>query len=388
MPRTVWVLGLVSLFMDTSSEMIHSVLPLFLVSGLGASVIAVGVIEGIADATAQVTKVFSGTLSDWLGRRKMLTVLGYGLAAATKPIFPLATGMPEVLFARFLDRFGKGIRGAPRDAMIADVTPPHLRGASYGLRQALDSVGAVAGPLLAAALLAVLAGNMRLVMWAAVVPAILSVSVLVFGIKEKAPKEPTARRMILQAADFVFLGSRYWTFVFVAVGLTMSRFSEAFLLLRAQNVGLAPSLVPLVFVAMNIVFAIASFPAGRLSDRIGRDSLLVAGFAVLVLAQALVALAHAPALVFAGAALWGLHLGLTQGVFSAIVADLAPAALRGTGFGIFYLATGLALLVGSVVTGWLWQHFSPAVPFAAGAVLAAVSVVAFLVFKRLNRLAP
>jgi MFS family permease len=378
------MLGFVSLLMDTSSEIIHSVLPMFLVTGLGTAVVTVGLIEGIADATTQVTKVFSGVLSDMIGKRKLLAVLGYGIAAATKPIFPLATGADSVLFARFVDRVGKGIRGAPRDALIADLSPPELRGASFGLRQALDSVGAVIGPLLAVGLLAVATGDLKLVMWAAVIPGVLCVVVLVVGVEE--PKAVTAqpRRQLLRAGELVFLGSRYWAFVAVAVGLTMARFSEAFLLLRAQDVGLAMTLVPLVFVAMNVLFALSSFPAGRLSDRIGRDRLLIAGFLVLVLSQAAAAAASGPGLVFAAAALWGLHLGLTQGVFAAVVADMAPPTLRGTGFGFFYMATGIALFIGSIAAGALWDRFGPAVPFAVGAVLAAVSVAAYVWLRRVQ----
>jgi MFS family permease len=373
------VLGFVSLFMDVSSEIIHSILPMFLVTGLGVGVVTVGLIEGVAEATAQVTKAFSGALSDRLGKRKLLAVVGYGVAALTKPIFPLATGAGWVLAARFVDRLGKGIRGAPRDALIADIAPVDLRGASYGLRQALDTVGALMGPLLAVGLLMATAGDFRAVMWVAVIPAAISVAVLVVGVEEPAIARPEkGARLPLLPKDLAGLGRAYWGFVVVAGALMFSRFSEAFLLLRADGLGLATPLVPLVFVAMNVVFAVSSFPAGRLSDRLGRRGLVAVGFGVLVVAHGILALAVTPAHVFLGAAAWGLHLGLTQGVLSAMVADVVPARLRGTGFGLFHMGTGLAMLVGSMAAGLLWDVYGAAVPFAAGAVVAALALVAFL----------
>jgi len=379
LPRGVWVLGFVSLFMDTSSEIIHSVLPMFLVGVLGLPVVSVGLIEGIAESTSQVTKAFSGALSDRLGKRKLLAVIGYGLAAATKPIFPLAQGMGEVLIARFLDRFGKGIRGAPRDALIADIVPIDLRGASFGLRQALDSVGAVAGPLIAFALLEWTGDGFRAVMWVAVVPAIISVGLLVKGVEERAVgREEGPKPRFLRGRDWLALGRPFWVFVAVAVFLMLPRFSEAFLLLRANGLGLAAPFVPLVFVVMNVVFAVASFPAGSLSDRIGRKSVVAIGFALLALAQAVLAAAPSPLVVFFGAAIWGLHLGLTQGVLSAVVADVAPARLRGTGFGLFNMATGIAMLGGSVAAGWLWDLYGAPAPFAVAALVAVAAVVAFM----------
>lgn len=388
-PRGVWALGFVSLFMDLSSEIIHAVLPMFLVTGLGVGVVAVGLIEGAAEATAQVTKAFSGTLSDRLGKRKPLVVLGYGIAAFTKPMFPLATAALWVFIARFLDRLGKGIRGAPRDALIADIAPSEARGASYGLRQALDTVGALAGPLLATALLAATGGDFRAVMWVAVAPAFVSVAVLLAGVKEPAvTRALRPSRLPLRGRDLARLGSAFWGFVAVAVALMLARFSEAFLLLRADSLGVPLALIPLVFVAMNAVFALTSFPAGRLSDRIGRRRLVGLGFAVLLLAHGALALASSPAQVFVGAGLWGLHLGLTQGVLSAMVADLAPAALRGTAFGLFNMGAGLAVLAASLAAGVLWDLYGPAVPFAAAAVVAALALAAFLAVRPVRPISP
>jgi MFS family permease len=378
LPRGVWVLGFVSMLMDISSEIIHSVLPLFLVGVLGLPVVAVGLIEGVAEATAQVTKAFSGALSDRIGKRKLLAVIGYGLAAATKPIFPLASGAGLILFARFVDRLGKGIRGAPRDALIADIVPEESRGAGFGLRQTLDSVGAVAGPLLAVGLLALTSDNFRAVMWAAVVPAVLCVVLLVKGVEEPAiAKVPGPRPKMFHSPTLRALGAPFWALIAIATVLTLPRFSEAFLLLRVSNLGLAVEFVPLVYVAMNVVYSLAAYPAGILSDAIGRRRLVAIGFLMLAISQAVLAGAEAPAAVFAGAALWGLHLALTQGIFAAMVADVAPAHLRGTGFGLFNMATGLALFAGSLIAGLLWDYFGPAAPFAVGTAVTVLSLIVY-----------
>jgi MFS family permease len=372
LPRTVVVLGFVSLLMDTSSELIHSLLPVFLVSVLGASAATLGLIEGFAEATAAVGKVFSGVLSDWIGKRKLLTALGYGLAAVSKVLFPIAINPGMVLFARFVDRIGKGVRDAPRDALIADVTPPTLRGAAYGLRQALDTVGAVLGPLAALGLMAVLANDFRAVFWWAVLPAAFAVLLIVIGVEEPPP-QPARSRGAPRLADLALLPAAYWWVVAIGAVFTLARFSEAFLVLRASNVGLPIALVPLVLVAMNVTYAIVATPAGVLSDRIGRRGLLLAGIAVLVLADLVLAFLPNLAATFVGIALWGVYLGLTQGLLSALVADVAPADRRGTAFGVFNLVTGAVLLIASFVAGVLWDWLGPAVTFAAGAAFAAAA---------------
>ena len=376
-PTSIWALGLVSLLMDTSSEMIHALLPLYLVSVLGASTLTVGVIEGIAEATASITKIFSGALSDFLGKRKLLAVLGYGLAALTKPIFPLAPNVAWLTVARFVDRVGKGIRGAPRDALIADLAPPTLRGASFGLRQTLDTVGAFLGPLLAILFMLLAANRFTLVFWIAVVPAFLCVAVLIFGVQEP-DRRPGAKleRNPLRRAELARLGSTYWLVVIVASVFTLARFSEAFLLLRAQSVGLDLALVPAVMVVMNVVYAAAAWPAGALSDAIGRFGVLAAGFALLIVADLALAFAGGIALVGVGVALWGLHMGLTQGLLAALVADTAPAALRGTAFGMFNLVTGLAMLAASILAGALWDVVGPRGTFLAGAGFTAIALAA------------
>lgn len=377
-PRGIWALGLVSLFMDVSSEMIHALLPVFLTTVLGASVVSVGWIEGLAEATASITKIFSGTLSDFLGRRKLLAALGYGLAAFTKPLFPLAHSVAWVVSARFLDRVGKGIRGAPRDALVSELSPPEMRGASYGLRQSLDTVGAFAGPLLAALLMLVTGDAFRVVFWIAVLPAFVSLAVMVFGVRE--PERPRAHGEIhapIRAAELRGLAGDYWWVVAAAGVFTLARCSEAFLILRAQSVGLSIGLVPLVLVVMNAAYAGSAYPMGRLSDHIDRRKLLALGFGVLAAGQLVLALANGLGAVAIGVLLWGLHMGMTQGLLAALVADTTPERLRGTAFGVFHLVSGLAMLLASVAAGWLWQRFGPPATFFAGAGLSLAAIAGF-----------
>jgi MFS family permease len=384
-PGGVWGLGLVSMFMDLSSEMIHALLPLYLVSVLGASTLTVGIIEGIAEATASVTKIFSGALSDYLGRRKLLAALGYGLAAATKPVFPLASSIAWLTAARFVDRIGKGIRGAPRDALIADLTPANLRGNAFGLRQSLDTIGAVFGPLAAIILMEAFADNFTTVFWIAVIPAFVSFAIIVFAVHEPERK-PDVRvvRAPLSRAELTRLDSVYWTVVGVAAIFTLARFSEAFLLLRAQSVGLDLAVVPVVMVVMNIAYTISAWPAGALSDSIGRYGLLTAGFALLILADLALALGSSIAMVMVGAAVWGLHMGLTQGLLAALVADKAPPELRGTAFGVFNLVSGIALLAASIIAGALWGMIGPAGTFYAGALFTMIALALLPLARRVT----
>lgn len=380
LPRAIWALGLASMFMDASSELIHALLPVFMTTVLGMSIVAIGVIEGIAEATAAIVKVFSGALSDWIGRRKPLVVLGYGLAALTKPLFPLASGIGVIVTARFIDRIGKGIRGAPRDALIADVTPPEQRGAAYGLRQSLDTIGAFVGPLLALALMAAFAGDIRLVFWVAVIPALASVACIVLFVREPERSARDERRRIpLAPAELARLPKHYWWVLAFASVLTLARFSEAFLVLRAQDVGLALAWVPVVMVVMNVVYAAAAVPAGIAADRMNRRSLLLWGLGVLVVADLVLAGATGAIATLAGAALWGLHMGLTQGLLSALVADAAPADLRGTAFGVFNLVSGVFLLIASSLAGLLWTVYGPGLTFVMGAVFTVVAAMGLVV---------
>jgi MFS family permease len=375
-------MGLASMFMDMSSELIHSLLPVFMVTGLGASMVTVGVLEGVAEATAAITKIFSGALSDFLRKRKLLMVLGYSLAAFTKPIFPLANSVGWVFGARFVDRVGKGIRGAPRDALVADIAPPESRGAAYGLRQALDSVGAVLGPLLAVLFMAWFANNMRAVMWVAVLPAVITVTLLILYVHEpEGTDEAGAVRAPLTLADIRRLSPRYWLVVLLGAVFTLARFSEAFLVLRAQDVGLGIGYVPLVMIVMNVFYASCAYPAGAAADRFSPRTLLLAALALLIAADLLLAAAQGPPVAFAGAALWGLHMALTQGLLSKLVADVSPADLRGTAFGVFNLISGVALLLASVIAGELWESLGASATFVAGGIFAALAAFGLLAYR-------
>lgn len=373
-PRTVWALGVVSFFMDASSETIHALLPLFLTTTLGVSVAMVGLIDGVAEATAAIAKVFSGNLSDRMGKRKPLIFFGYGLAALTKPLFALAGGPLMVFAARFADRIGKGLRGAPRDALIADVTPPNIRGRAFGLRQAMDTAGAFAGPLVAIVLMALFENDMRAVFWVATIPAVLAVVCVLLGVEERSGSDAQqAARPPIRWSDLGRLKIGFWTVVAIGVAFTLARFSEAFLVLKANAEGLPLALAPLVLVALNIVYAAGAYPAGALSDRMSADRLLLGGLAVLIGAD--VVLAFTPGLVgaFVGVALWGGHMALTQGLLAKLVADHAPDDLRGSAFGLFNLATGVALLFASIVAGLLWDQLGASATFLAGALFAAVA---------------
>ena len=379
-PRSIWALGFVSMFMDISSEMIHSLFPVYLVSVLGASMVTVGAIEGIAEATAMITKVFSGALSDWLGRRKLLTTIGYGMAAFTKPVFPLATGIGWFVGARFVDRIGKGIRGAPRDALVADITPEHLRGASFGLRQSLDTIGAFAGPALVIGLMLLTNNNFKFVFWIAVIPAFVALALMIFGVEEPVKKATTGKeRRRLQWSDVTLLSGAFWVVVGIASVFSLGRFSEAFLILKAQNVGLPIALVPIVMVVMNVIYAMVSYPAGALSDRIGRDGILFAGICMLVVADVILAFAGTVPAVLLGVVFWGLHMGLTQGLLATMVVDTAPEHMRGTAFGIFYLVSGVAVLLASLIAGGLWDAVGPSMTFLAGAAFTAIALGCLLV---------
>lgn len=386
LPRAIWVLGFVSLLMDVSSEMIHSLLPLFLVGSLGVSVLVVGLIEGVAESTALIVKVFSGVLSDHFRRRKWLAVIGYGLGALTKPAFALAQGAGVVVAARFIDRIGKGVRGAPRDALVADLVRPEQRGAAYGLRQSLDTVGAFLGPLLATVLMVLLANDFRAVFWFAVVPGVLAVLLLIAGVRE--PEHACvgpARASPIRREALRRLGRPYRSVVAIGAIFTLARFSEAFLVLRAQQLGVAASFVPLVMVAMNVVYALSAYPFGKLSDSMSHARLLAWGLAVLVLADLVLAFAPGWPALLLGVALWGLHMGMTQGLLAAMVADTAPADLRGTAFGLFNLVSGVAMLLASAIAGLLWEQLGSQATFLAGAGFALLCGMGlFASLRRLN----
>lgn len=382
LPAGIWLLGLVSMLMDISSEMIHSLLPLFMVTTLGTSVLAVGIIEGLAESTALVVKVFSGALSDYLGRRKGLAVLGYGLGALSKPLFALAGGIGMLVGARLIDRVGKGIRGAPRDALVADIAPAELRGAAFGLRQSLDTVGAFLGPLLAVGLMLLWANDFRAVFWVAVIPGTMAVALLWFGLKE--PPRP-ARQQIrvnpIRRDMLRRLPGAYWAVVGIGALFTMARFSEAFLVLRAEQSGIPVALVPLVMVAMNVVYAASAYPFGSLSDRVSHRALLALGVLVLLLADLVLASDAGIVTLLSGIVLWGIHMGMTQGLLATMVADTAPPELRGTAFGFFNLVSGGAMLLASILAGLLWDTWGASATFHAGAAFCVISLLALSVLR-------
>jgi MFS family permease len=384
-PHSIWALGFVSLLMDISSEMIHALLPIYLITVLGASALTIGFIEGVAEATSAMVKVFSGAISDWLGRRKAIVVAGYTLSALTKPIFPMAASVDWLLAARFVDRVGKGIRGAPRDALMADIAPAHLRGAAFGLRQSLDTIGAVAGPALAIFLMWLTSNAFTAVFWLAVIPAGLCVALLVLGVEEpEQAQTPNAEKPRFGLSDLQRLSRPYWLIVALGAVFALARFSEAFLLLRAQAAGLPVALIPMVLIVMNVVYALSAYPAGVLSDNGDRIKPLALGLVCLVAADVLLALGSNLLFVALGVALWGLHLGLTQGLLAALVADRAPADLRGTAYGVFNLVTGVALLLASIIAGALWDGAGPKSTFLCGAVFASIAL-AGLVFVRWSK---
>ena len=381
LPGSIWALGLVSMCMDTSSELIHSLLPILMVTALGTSMTAIGMVEGVAEAMAAITKVFSGIISDHFRKRKPLVVLGYALAAFTKPVFPIATTVGWVFGARLVDRIGKGIRGAPRDALIADLVPQH-RGAAYGLRQALDSIGAFLGPLLAVIFMIWFANDITAVLWVAVVPAFLAVLLLVVAVREPEPSEhASGRGSPLRLANASRLPLRYWLVVALGAVFTLARFSEAFLILRARDVGLTVAYVPAIMIVMNIVYALLAYPAGAAADRVSARVILVIGLGMLIAADVVLAIAASPRAVFVGAAFWGAHMALTQGLISKLIADTAPADLRGTAFGFFNLVSGVALLLASVIAGRLWDVFGPSATFGAGAWFAALAAAGLLLYR-------
>lgn len=384
-PSGIWVLGFVSLLMDISSEMIHSLLPLFMVTTLGTSTMAVGLVEGLAESLALAVKVFSGTLSDYWGKRKGLALFGYALGAFTKPLFAVASSFGLVLTARLLDRVGKGVRGAPRDALVADITLPQFRGAAFGLRQSLDTAGAFLGPLLAVGLMLLWANDFRIVFWVAVVPGLMSVVLLLFGVHETEHRQTSKGRNPIRWDNLTRLGSVYWWVVGIGATFTLARFSEAFLVLRAQHGGIPVALVPLILVAMNLIYALSAYPFGNLSDRMSHMKLLTFGFLALIAADLVLAMNDHWAVVLLGAGLWGLHMGMTQGLLATMVANTAPVDLRGTAFGFFNLCSGLALLSASVLAGFLWDQFGASVTFYAGAVFCGVALMGLILQQLRNK---
>ena len=383
-PKSIWVLGFVSLLMDVSSEMIHSLLPLFMVTTLGTSVLAVGLIEGVAESTALIVKIFSGVLSDYLGQRKRLALLGYALGAFTKPLFAIATSSGLILSARIIDRVGKGIRGAPRDALVAEIAPAHLRGAAFGLRQSLDTVGAFLGPLLAVGLMILWANDFRAVFWVAVIPGLLAVLLLFLGVTEPKQNHTNHRINPISKANLKRLNAAYWWVVIIGALFMLARFSEAFLVLKGQQSGIPIAYTPLIMVAMNIIYAATAYPFGKLSDRLSHTRLLAFGLIILIAADLVIANSHHWSTLLFGLTLWGIHMGITQGLLAALVAATSPKDLLGTAYGFFNLMSGIALLVASALAGLVWDLYGSSATFYAGAVFCGLTLVS-LTFAKITK---
>ena len=380
-PKNVWALGIVSLLMDLSSEMILSILPIFLVTGLGVSVLTLGLIEGLAEGVASVIKAFSGALSDYLKKRKILVVIGYGLSTLTKPFFALASTATWIFAARFVDRLGKGIRVAPRDSLIADSTSIKIRGTAYSLRQALDSLGALLGPIFAIIILYLTTNNFRLVLWFAVIPAVLCIVVLIFRVKESTLKKNISRKKsYFLFKNFLKITPMFWLFFLTVFILNLGHFSEAFLLLRGQEIGLEISFIPIVFVVMNAAYAIVAIPFGHLADKVGFFILIVYGFLILVLSDIILALTNSVGWMFVGIIFWGIHLGMTQGLLLAMIAKLSPLELRGASFGLFHAITGVALFIASLIAGYLWQYYNSGLIFFVSAIITSVGITFFILW--------
>lgn len=383
-PKSIWVLGFVSLLMDVSSEMIHSLLPLFMVTTLGTSVLAVGLIEGVAEATALIVKIFSGVLSDYLGQRKRLALLGYALGAFTKPLFAIATSSGLILSARIIDRVGKGIRGAPRDALVAEIAPAHLRGAAFGLRQSLDTVGAFLGPLLAVGLMILWANDFRAVFWVSVIPGLLAVLLLFLGVTEPKQNHTNHRINPISKANLKRLNAAYWWVVIIGALFMLARFSEAFLVLKGQQSGIPIAYTPLIMVAMNIIYAATAYPFGKLSDRLSHTRLLAFSLIILIAADLVIANSHHWSTLLFGLTLWGIHMGITQGLLAALVAATSPKDLLGTAYGFFNLMSGIALLVASALAGLVWDLYGSSATFYAGAVFCGLTLVS-LTFAKITK---
>lgn len=382
-PKTVWALGFVSLFMDFSSELVHSLLPIFLVGSLGVSMVGVGIIEGVAEATAHIVKIFSGAISDYIGKRKVLLLLGYGLASLTKPLFPLAQNVETVFFARFTDRIGKGIRGAPRDALVADVAPKEIRGACFGLRQSMDTMGAILGPTAAILLMLVFSNDVRLVLWFAVLPAIVTMLIIVFKVKEPEKEEKEHNfKMPINVSVIKNFSKQFWFIVILGAMFMLARFSEAFLVLKASEVGFEAAWVPLVMIVMALTYTIFAYPIGKLSDRIKREYMLIIGLMILILADIILANAKSNISVLIGTAIWGIHMGFTQGVLATLIADYSPKEYNGTAFGIFNFVSGISMLIASIIAGVVWQEFGSYMTFYAGGIFALISL--FMVYMNIK----
>jgi MFS family permease len=380
--RNVWVAGWVSFFMDVSSEMVYPLVPLFLSSTLGVSKSVVGLIEGIAEATASLLKLFSGVIADRFGKNKLLMGFGYGISTASRPILALASGWGMVFLARFTDRAGKGIRTAPRDAIIAASTPPGQLGLAFGFHRALDTAGAVVGPAVALAILAVWAADFRLVFWLSVVPGVLAVALIVWFIEADGRVRPAQAALAWSLRGF---DDRFWEFLLVIGLFSLGNSSNAFLILKAEQVGTSPAWISGIYVGYNALYALMSVPGGLLADRVGMRRMIIVGLGLFAAVYAGIALASTPQQIAALFLCYGIYMGLTEGVQRAYLATLAPKERTATAFGLYHMVVGIAILPASLFAGVLWDTVGPAAPFLFGAGMAALAAVIFLGLGGANR---
>jgi MFS family permease len=376
---SIFYIALVSLFTDLSSQMIVPILPLFLTSVLHAQVQTVGFIEGIAESTASILKLFSGWFSDRIGKRKPLMMIGYGVANLVKPLFGFTTTWGQVLGLRFADRFGKGMRGAPRDAFLADITSEEDRGKGFGFRRSMDSLGAALGPLVAFGILS-LHGNYRWVFWASFVPGLIAILILIFFLKEEKKKKELPQRA-LPKFGFARLGKPYMIFTYISTLFTLGNFSDAFLVLRAQNIGMAVALIPLAYLLFNLISSLFSTLAGSLSDKFGRLPLLIGGYFIFGFIYLGFSLIHHVGWIWVLFAIYGLYYAMTEGIQKAYIADLVPRNQCGTAMGTYNAITGLAAFPASLIAGFLWQAFNPSTTFLFGGALACLSAILLFLLR-------
>ena len=376
--RNVFIAGLVSFFMDVSSEMIYPLVPLFLSNVLGVNKSIIGLIEGIAESTASLLKVFSGWFSDRIGNRKWLMAAGYSISTLSRPIVSLATGWQHILGSRFMDRFGKGIRTAPRDAIIAESSEKTHLGRAFGLHRSMDTMGAVVGPALAFLLLGLFSNNYRMVFWLSIIPGTIAVLLIIFFITEKKKVSlPHSDRPKLTLKHFDW---RFKFFVVIAAVFAIGNSSDVFLILRAQQVGVPIVMIPVVYLLFNLVYSLSSIPAGIAADRFGKKRVILLGFILFAILYYGFAIAKDTTAIWVLFGFYGLFMGLTEGIQKAFLATIIPPDFKATAFGVYNSAVGIAMFPASLIGGWLWDHVSPSATFYFGSITAGLSAILFIVF--------
>ena len=379
--KNVFMLGAVSLFTDISSQMIYPLLPVFLSSVLGVSIVFIGLLEGVAESTASILKVFSGWYSDKLRKRKPIIFFGYSLSTIGKPFFYLATAGWHVLIIRFIDRVGKGIRTSPRDALVADSSRPEERGRAFGIQRSMDRMGAFLGPLVAFAILPLLNNNLRLLFLFSFFPALIAVFIIVFFVKEKLHAQDSSKR--IEPFSLKYFSRDFKMFVFILAVFTLGNSSNVFLILRAKDLGVKIVFIPIIWLMYNFISSILSTPLGGLSDKIGRKKTTLLGFLVYGAVYLGFAFSNTQSLIWVFMGLYGVYYALSEGVLRAYVADLVEdKSVLATAYGVYHTVTGLCMFPASLLMGILWQQFNPTVAFGFGASLALVSAIGLSLFVR------